>query len=183
LRPELALTLIWLAWVVSWVAAASWAAKTVERPRGQTAYRILTTLGLVLLFFFWRVPRVWRFDNGWQWALAGVAALGFVLCWWARLHMGKLWSASITFKEDHRVVDNGPYALVRHPIYTGISLAAFATALQEGSLIALAGAAILTWGWYVKARIEEDFLRTELGAQAYDAYAARVPMLVPFLKF
>jgi len=177
--------LVWLAWAASWIAAALWAARTVERPRGQTAYRILTTLGFVLLFFFWRVhtARFWRLDSGWQWALVGVAVLGFALCWWARLYMGRLWSASITRKEDHRVVDTGPYALVRHPIYTGISLAAFATALQEGSLIALAGAVLLTWGWYVKARIEENFLRAELGAEAYDAYAARVAMLVPFFKF
>jgi protein-S-isoprenylcysteine O-methyltransferase Ste14 len=167
------------------LAAALWAARTIERPRGQTAYRILTTLGFLLLFAFWRshVTRFWRFDSSWQWGLVGVAALSFAFCWWARLYLGRLWSASITRKENHRVVNTGPYRLVRHPIYTGISLAALATALQEGSLIALAGAAILTLGWYVKARIEEDFLRAELGAQAYNDYAARVPMLVPFLKF
>ena len=167
------------------MAAALWAAKTIERPRGQTAYRILTTLGFVLLFAFWRshITRFWRFDSAWQWAMVAIAALGFAFCWWARLYLGRLWSASITRKENHSVVSTGPYGLVRHPIYTGISLAAFATALQEGNLIALAGALILTLGWYVKARIEEGFLRTELGAQAYDAYAARVPMLVPFLKF
>jgi protein-S-isoprenylcysteine O-methyltransferase Ste14 len=167
------------------LAAALWAARTIERPRGQTAYRILTTLGFLLLFAFWRshVIRFWRFDSGWQWALVGVAALSFAFCWWARLYLGRLWSASITRKENHRIVNTGPYGLVRHPIYTGISFAALATALQEGSLIALAGAAILTLGWYVKARIEEDFLRAELGAQTYNDYAARVPMLVPFLKF
>jgi protein-S-isoprenylcysteine O-methyltransferase Ste14 len=140
---------------------------------------------LVLLFAFSRshATRLWRLDSAWQWALVGVAGLGFALCWWARLYMGRLWSASITRKEDHRLVDAGPYAMVRHPIYTGISLAAFATALQEGTLIALVGAGVLTWGWYVKARIEEGFLRTELGADAYNAYAARVAMLIPFVKF
>ena len=155
----------------------------MERPRGQTGYRVITTLGFVLLFLFWRnqTMRFWRLDASWQWVLAGVAALGFVLCWWARLYMGRLWSASITRKQDHRIVDGGPYALVRHPIYTGISLAGFRYRFAGGNLVALAGAVLLTLGWYVKARIEENFLRAELGAEAYDAYAARVPMLVPFL--
>jgi protein-S-isoprenylcysteine O-methyltransferase Ste14 len=40
----------------------------------------------------------------------------------------------------------------------------------------------MTVSWYIKARMEERFLREQLGAEAYDAYARRVPMLVPFLK-
>ena len=43
------------------------------------------------------------------------------------------------------------------------------------------GAGMMTSGWYFKARLEERFLREELGAEAYDAYARRVPMLVPFV--
>ena len=40
---------------------------------------------------------------------------------------------------------------------------------------------LMTLGWYVKARLEERFLRDELGAEAYGAYAQRVPMLLPFM--
>jgi protein-S-isoprenylcysteine O-methyltransferase Ste14 len=178
------LVLVWLAWALSWGVAALWTAKTVEQPEGQTLYRVLTVLGVVLLFGFWRntATRFWQPDTAWKWALVGAAVLGFAFCWWARLHMGKLWSASITRKEDHRVVDSGPYAIVRHPIYTGIILAGFAAAMMRGTLIALAGAVVFTLSFYVKARLEERFLRAELGAEAYDAYAARVAMLVPFLK-
>jgi len=42
---------------------------------------------------------------------------------------------------------------------------------------------VMTVSWYVKARLEEDFLREQLGREQYDAYARRVPMLVPFVKF
>jgi protein-S-isoprenylcysteine O-methyltransferase Ste14 len=45
------------------------------------------------------------------------------------------------------------------------------------------GLALMTLGWYVKARLEERFLREQLGSDEYDAYAERVPMLVPFLRF
>ena len=98
---------------------------------GQTLYRLITIAGIVLLFGFWRgrQPRLWHAEPGLQWTLFGLTVLGFVFCRWARLHLGRYWSGTVTRKEDHQVVDTGPYALVRHPIYTGLILAGFATAL------------------------------------------------------
>ena len=77
------------------------------------------------------------------------------------------------------MVDTGPYRLVRHPIYSGIIFAATATALEKGTALALFGAAVLTASFYAKARREEQFLRAELGENAYDAYARKTSMLVP----
>jgi protein-S-isoprenylcysteine O-methyltransferase Ste14 len=91
-----------------------------------------------------------------------------------------LWSSTTTRKEGHRVVDSGPYALVRHPIYTGLSAAVVATALATATPLALAGGALMIYGLWRKAAHEEPFLSRELGA-AYDDYRRRVPMLVPFL--
>src|SRR6185503_5263841 len=68
---------------------------------------------------------------------------------------------------------------VRHPIYTGILLAVYATAALKGTVLGLAGAAVITTGLWMKARLEEGFLREELGPD-YDAYRKRVPMLLPF---
>ncbi len=70
---------------------------------------------------------------------------------------------------------------MRHPIYTGVSLALIATAVMFGTLFACLGAALIVLSFYMKARLEERFLRDELGAEAYDEYARRVPMLVPFV--
>ena len=67
----------------------------------------------------------------------------------------------------------------RHPIYTGIIAASYATAGAKETLLACAGASAMTAGWYLKARIEERFLRAELRQNAYGNYA-RVPMLLPF---
>jgi protein-S-isoprenylcysteine O-methyltransferase Ste14 len=94
--------------------------------------------------------------------------------------LGRLWSGFVSRKEGHRVVDTGPYRLVRHPIYTGIDAASFAVLVVKASPLALAGFVLVVWGYWLKARIEERFLREELGSEAYDAYARRVPMLVPF---
>jgi protein-S-isoprenylcysteine O-methyltransferase Ste14 len=78
------------------------------------------------------------------------------------------------------VVDTGPYGIVRHPIYTGIIVASAATAALRGTVLSWVGACVMTVGWVIKARMEEQFLREQLGAEAYEAYARRVPMLSPF---
>jgi protein-S-isoprenylcysteine O-methyltransferase Ste14 len=52
-----------------------------------------------------------------------------------------------------------------------------------GTLATLLGAVLVILSCWIKARLEESFLRAELGAAAYDAYARRVPMLIPFTAF
>ena len=179
----------WIVWLISWFAAAAWSERTIRRPavRREVLYRVLTVVGSMLLFGF--NPDGERADTPlWPvspiigWLLAGLAISGFVFMWWARIHLGQLWSSSVTRKEHHHVVDTGPYAIVRHPIYTGLLIAIVATMLMRGTIITLTGSAIIAVGIYVKARVEEEFLRQQLG-ESYDAYARRVPMLVPFGHF
>ena len=102
--------------------------------------------------------------------------------WWARIHLGQLWSSSVTRKAHHHVVDTGPYAIVRHPIYTGLLLAIISTLLARGTVRTLVGSAIIAVGIYIKARVEEEFLVQQLG-EPYVAYARRVPMLLSFPGF
>jgi len=86
----------------------------------------------------------------------------------------------VTTKADHHIVDTGPYRLVRHPIYTGAIFAALATAFIKASPAAFLGFALIALGFWMTARVEERFLRQELGPEAYDAYSRRTPMLIPF---
>jgi protein-S-isoprenylcysteine O-methyltransferase Ste14 len=69
---------------------------------------------------------------------------------------------------------------VRHPIYTGIIVALSATAVLKASPLGIAGVFLMTYGFWVKAKLEERFLSEQLGAEAYGAYRRKVPMLVPF---
>jgi protein-S-isoprenylcysteine O-methyltransferase Ste14 len=186
----LSLYLIWVIWVVSWIGAAFWSAPTIRHVAmgRQIAYRLLVLAGFLLLSGLWSprymaMTQIWRPAESTMWALDGVVVLGFAFCWWARVHLGTLWSSNVTRKQDHRIIDTGPYALVRHPIYTGIIIAAFASAALEGTLVGLVGAVVMTAGFYLKARLEETFLREELGDEAYDDYAGRTAMLIPFLRF
>lgn len=186
MTPETAIQAMWLAWWISWLAAAAWSDRAVKRPptRLQITYRVLAALGTVLLFGTFRHELrveliLWRIPNALAWTMAALVLTGLLFTWWARIHLGRLWSSSVTRKADHRVVDTGPYGVVRHPIYTGIILASFATAAMRGTALAWLGACVMTAGWVIKARLEEAFLRDQLGAETYGEYARRVPMLVP----
>jgi protein-S-isoprenylcysteine O-methyltransferase Ste14 len=184
---EAAMIATWIVWWVLWLAAAAWSDRAAKSPplRSHILYRFLPVLGgALLLGRFGGQPgllKLWRPPEVVSWALVTLAVAGFAFTWWARLHLGRLWSSSVSRKADHRIVDTGPYGIVRHPIYTGIIVASAATAGQRGTAQAWLGMALMTLGWYIKARLEERFLRDELGADAYDAYARRVPMLMPFV--
>jgi len=201
MRPDEAIYIPWMVWAVSWAMAAAWANRTVKRPEfgSQTLYRLIEFSGFGLLLFnpirnavrpashgpyqsVFASPQLWTLPDDAKWTMVGVAALGFLFCWWARIHLGALWSGSVTRKEGHRVVDTGPYAIVRHPIYTGVITAALATMAVRGTAGAVLGAALIFVGYIVKGRLEENFLRAELGAEAYDAYARKTAMLVPFVR-
>ena len=188
MTPERSIGFLWLAWLVTWFAAALWSDRAAKRPAvgREIVYRVVTIIGVLLVFGFGDPGTMlrtewWRPGPLVAWLCVGAAVCGLLFTWWARIHLGRLWSSGVTRKSDHHVVDTGPYGIVRHPIYTGVITAILATAGLRGSAGAWLGAAVMIAGFYIKARLEEEFLRKELGADAYDAYARRVPMLVPWL--
>jgi protein-S-isoprenylcysteine O-methyltransferase Ste14 len=180
------IVMLWVAFWISWIAAALWADRT-ERNAGFAAeapYRAVLILGTLLFlvpahgYHGWM--RFWRPGLGLAWLCLVLMVIGFAFAWWARIHLGRLWSGRITRKSGHRIVESGPYALVRHPIYTGLLLAVLATMVVKGTLPGIAGAVLILVSVVMKAKLEETFLRGELGEAAYDDYRSRVPMLVPF---
>ena len=182
---SLAFAVLWGAWLISWAVAAVWASKPANRPpeKDERFYWLLTLAGAVLLAINFRTGRwelAWSNPDWVEWTLFGVAVLGLAFTWWARIHLGTLWSGRVTRKADHHIVDTGPYGIVRHPIYTGILVAIYASALLRPGVFGIAGAAVLTVSFVVKLRLEERFLMQELGVDAYEGYRRRVPALVPF---
>ena len=187
MRPSLVFAIIWIGWVVSWMAAAFWSAPTEKRVTTWETWvsRGAIFLGAILLLHSSRrmlgEGRLWHVGYDGGYALAAVTFACVVFVWWARIHLGRLWSGAITLKQDHRIIDTGPYGLVRHPIYTGLIVSILATAAAQATVTGLLGAAVIVFGLWLKARIEERFLTAELGAEAYGGYRRRVPMLVPFI--
>ena len=145
MRPVTAITLLWLIWVVTWAAAALWADPAQKRAgfMAEARYRVLWLAGAVLLF----IPahgyegrlRLWMPNLAEAWICTALIAVGLVFAWWARLHLGRLWSATVTAKAGHRVVDTGPTGWFAIPIYTGLLLAILATMAAKGTVWGIAG--------------------------------------------
>jgi protein-S-isoprenylcysteine O-methyltransferase Ste14 len=181
-----AITLAWLSWAAAW-AVLSQGVKPVVRheSRASRALHVVPlVVGGVLLIkqhgLGWLgtdiVPRAaWMAPAG-----CAVTFAGLAFAVWARLVLGVNWSGTVTVKRGHELVRTGPYALARHPIYTGMLSGLLGTALAVDAWRALAAFVIVTVAFLRKLRTEEAFMRAEFGA-AYDTYRAEVPALVPRL--
>jgi len=110
----------------------------------------------------------------------GMVVAGLAVTVWARRHIGQFCSARVMLKQDHQLIQSGPYAWVRHPIYGGIFLAMLGTALFVGEWRALLGAAVFLVGHWIKAQQEEALLASQFGA-AYQEYCRRTGSRFPRL--
>jgi protein-S-isoprenylcysteine O-methyltransferase Ste14 len=99
---------------------------------------------------------------------------------WARVVIGKNWANAIALKEGHELVQRGPYAVVRHPIYTGMLFATFGVALTLGTLSAYVGVILLLIGILIRIRDEDELMAKQFPGE-HAAYRARTKTLVPFV--
>ena len=180
-------TTLWMAWLIYWAISSQNVrhAHTVEPLPWRISTPVIMALAAMLVFSpFFRVgPLARRFvpENRW---IAGIGIIlviaGLAISVWARRHLGQFWSSRVTLKVDHQLIQSGPYARVRHPIYSGLLLALIGTALFVGEWRAVAGVALVFAAHWNKARREEALLTREFGA-TYDQYRGRTGALVPRL--
>ena len=107
--------------------------------------------------------------------------LGILVRQWAIAVLGRFFSLTVRVADDHRVVEKGPYRLVRHPSYTGvlITFIGLALAVQSwGALLVLLGVFSLSFGY--RMRVEERALLSGLGDD-YANYMKRTKRLIPYL--
>jgi protein-S-isoprenylcysteine O-methyltransferase Ste14 len=109
-----------------------------------------------------------------------ITAAGCAFAVWARLWLGSNWSGTVTIKQRHEFVTSGPYAVVRHPIYSGLLVGILGTALALGELRGFLALALAFTAWLLKARTEEQFLVAQFG-DAYVGYRRKVKQLIPFV--
>ena len=108
-----------------------------------------------------------------------LCALGVGLAIWARAFLGRNWGMPMSRKQDPELVTGGPYAYVRHPIYTGIMLAMLGSALGESVFWVLP--LLLFGGYFIHSARAEEKLMLEQFPEQYPAYRRRTKMLLPFL--
>lgn len=174
---------LWFLFIIVWNVSDRRPARTiaVAGARQERTHLLVITAGLVLMSTA-PFARMWRNPPFLAWAMLLVVLAGMAICWWARVHLGRLWSAEVTHKEGHHIVDTGPYRLVRHPIYLGFIVIYAGLAVLFASGLGVIAFALFTVGLWLKARLEEAFLAEAFGAAAYDSYKARTPMLIPRLR-
>jgi protein-S-isoprenylcysteine O-methyltransferase Ste14 len=175
----------WIAWVVYWVVTAFATKRTVERG-GFIGYRLVAGIVIVGLVAAGRLLHVSSQSQLWQTTLAlgvvtdCIVVAGAAFTVWARITLGRNWSAEVTFKQDHELIESGPYALARHPIYTGLIVMALGTAINYGRAIGIALLVSLCGGLWWKARQEERIMSRHF-PEAYAEYKSRVRAIIPFV--
>lgn len=107
--------------------------------------------------------------------------IGIGLALWARWHLGQYWSGRITIKEGHKLIRTGPYARLRHPIYTGLILAAAGTAIEVDQWRGIAAVCVILLGFWIKGRREEALLSREFGAE-FEEHRRATGFLLPRLR-
>lgn len=180
--------LLWFGWLTYWFIAAgdAKADARAESPLMRLAHELPLTVGMAAmgltadgegLFGLRLWPQRIAMD-GIGLLLTG---LGLGLTVWARVHLGVNWSVAVAHKHEHQLVRTGPYARVRHPIYSGLLLAFLGALVARGDLGAFISCALMTLSLVTKLRREERWMRETFGA-TYAQYSAAVPGLFPRLR-
>lgn len=175
----------WTIFLVYWFIAAFRVNRMRRRePLGQRFARLGPTI-VILLAFYWVafrwdilngpfVPKVWWLP----YFAAGLTWVGLALTIWARYHLGKFWSGTVALREEHQLIRSGPYARIRHPIYTGILTMWAATVLAVDRYRALVLFVVILAGTIWKARKEEALLASEFG-DAFEKHRRHTGFLFP----
>jgi protein-S-isoprenylcysteine O-methyltransferase Ste14 len=179
----------WVCWgvvIVTWIAGALYGARSAH-PGRQGSSASLWALGAVagailVVQLAWNdIRRVT--DHSWWLEFPGLVLLvvstAFTI--WARLSLGRMWSASPNvLQAHHELRTDGPYAITRHPIYTGLLGMLLGTALLNGLGVSLAILVVGTVFLATRIPIEERLMSNTFPDE-YARYRERVPRLVPGL--
>jgi protein-S-isoprenylcysteine O-methyltransferase Ste14 len=177
---ELAFAAVWGAFWLFWLVAAFFAKQGRFAWSRQLRVRALIAVLAILLVRLGAFRHHALDHDPWRGGLGLVLlAMGLAFAIWARVNIGRNWGTPMTRKDEPELVTSGSYHLVRHPIYSGILLAAVGTAvaLSWWWLFAVALAGVY---FVYSATVEERYL-TEQFPDSYPAYQRSTKMLIPFI--
>ena len=182
-----AFPVMWLSWVVFWWLAARDVKTTAQRESLPSRLSHIVPLSIAVLLYSrrsvgtpWLAERFLALAEWPFWIGAFLTAGGLLFTVWARLHLGRNWSGSVTIKQGHELITSGPYALVRHPIYTGLLLALLGSTVALGDWRGVLAFALSAGALWHKLRVEERWMQQQFG-ETYHAYSRRVAALIPFV--
>lgn len=182
---------LWIGFVVYWLILAQFNKKAKRSARWSGWGARAAIIAGVLLVTGWRrrgtgglagsIGRSLAVHPGMasQWTGVALCLAGFAFAFWARAHLGRNWGMPMSLRQGHELVTSGPYAYVRHPIYSGIMLAMIGSALAVGVLwLALF---VLYFAYFLfSARTEEKMMLAQF-PDTYPQYRRRTKMLIPLV--
>lgn len=181
------LLLSWGTFIIYWFISSLSAKRSVHNGSWwRWAWFRLVAIAVILVLI--RIPafdaryRAISFDATTPplWGAVGIVlvALGIAFAIWARVYIGRNWGMPMSQKVDRELVTSGPYAYVRHPIYTGVITAMLGSGLVVPAWLIM----LIVFGVYFiySASSEEKMLQKEF-PNTYPAYKKRTKMLIPFV--
>jgi protein-S-isoprenylcysteine O-methyltransferase Ste14 len=175
---------VWWTWLAYWLISAIGVRPAKRALSGGARLRLIVEMVVAI----WLIATP-RFNNSWLaavivpptvaqfWIGAAVTVAGLGFAVWARVHLGEYWSGNVTLKEGHRLIRTGPYAFVRHPIYTGILFGMLGSAIAMDQVRGVIAFAIFLFSFIGKLRKEEEWLTEEFGEE-YLSYKREVRALL-----
>jgi len=191
--PPLLVGWLWVAFFAFWLILAQFNKRASPNAPWRTAWGVRLAVAVIAVFLIISsrrqaasgvlvpVGRALTLHAGiaGEWLGVGLCLAGFGFAIWARVHLGRNWGMPMSLRQGHELVTSGPYAYVRHPIYTGILLAMIGSAVARGLWWGLLF--LLCFAYFLfSARTEEKMMLAQF-PEAYAAYRRRTRMLIPFV--
>ena len=176
----------WITFIAFWIVSA-WRVKAItERQSILSALIHRIPLGMsYYLMVAWHLPPPLNEPvtphAGWARVTGDVlCVLGLFVTLWARRTLAGNWSSDVTFKLGHELIKAGPYQFVRHPIYTGLLVMCFGTAIEIGRVRGWLALPLMAIAFWIKLKQEERLLLRHFPNE-YPVYQKQVKALVPFV--
>jgi protein-S-isoprenylcysteine O-methyltransferase Ste14 len=178
---------MWLAIAIFWVVSSFSVKKSIKKQSGwqRRAYILCVAVAFTLLFgdnfnpaFLYKT--ILYQNNYWKMGGLLICACGLLFSLLARIQLGQNWSARISIKENHELIQTGPYRVTRNPIYTGFLLAFVGCSMSLGQVRGYLGIPVFLTCLLIKISQEEKFMREAFGGK-WLAYHTRVNCLIPMI--
>jgi protein-S-isoprenylcysteine O-methyltransferase Ste14 len=178
---------LWLLFVAYWAVGSVGAKRSARGTwRRGIGLRLILFVGVAgvlrspsLRESFAQVQRSLSQSSLLNWGGVVLCVLGFGLAFYARWYLGRNWGMPMSHKEQAELITSGPYAFIRHPIYTGLILAILGSAI--GVNISWMLMLIPVGAYFILSARQEESVMLQLFPEQYAAYMARTGMLVPRL--
>jgi protein-S-isoprenylcysteine O-methyltransferase Ste14 len=177
--------IFWIIFACVWLIAWLRTKRTRERvpfSRG-LLYKVPIIIAGYLMFndnpaLGWMQSRVLPRTEVVEGSAVFLTAAGVAFAIWARFYLGQNWSSAVTIKVGHQLIRTGPYAWVRHPIYSGLLVALLGTSLARAKVAGLIALPLFWLSFWIKSRLEEQFMHKTFGEE-YAEYSRSTGSLIP----